>query len=147
MDLITDAEAALIEASRARIARDRYVTALRAALRAATALIAARRASSVGRPEGRSSGPDGPAADTSALGSPPSVWELLSATAPEFTEWADFFAFSAARRVHLESPSASISARSADDLVRAAQTFVDLVSDALGAPRAMHDGRLAPLSH
>lgn len=148
MELITDAEEALIEACRTRIARDRYVTALRAALRAATALVAARRVS--GRTAGGYAAYGGVASESRVhrtVGPGPSVWELVAVTAPEFTEWADFFAFSAARRAHLDSPSATISARSADDLVRAAQTFVELVSDALGQPRPVHDARLAPLTH
>ncbi len=134
MELIDAAEDALEAACHARLARDRYVNALRAALRAATALVTARRSRTAA------------VAPRSVDAAPRSVWELLAVSAPELAEWADFFAFSAARRAHLDAPVATVSARSADDLVRAARTFVDLVGEALGLPRVARPARLVPLT-
>lgn len=51
------------------------------------------------------------------------VWQLLAASAPEYAEWAGFFAATA------QAPGRprAISAREADDLVRDAGVFAELV--------------------
>jgi hypothetical protein len=57
---------------------------------------------------------------------------LLSAVAPELAEWSEFFAASASKRAAAEAgiPRA-VTAREADDLVRTAGEFVELVASAL----------------
>lgn len=95
---------------------ERYVVAHLAALRAAAAVLAVR-----GRPR-RTSG---------AL----NVWQVLPRVAPELGEWAAFFAAGATRRAAIEAGRADVvSAREADDLLRAAETFGDLVAHCLDVP-------------
>lgn len=96
----------------------RYVSAHLAALRAAAALVAAR-ADPGGPPRRRR---------------PPSVWELLSKVEPALSEWAAFFAASAAKRAAAEAglPRA-VSSREADELLRDAETFLLLAEETLGA--------------
>jgi hypothetical protein len=62
-----------------------------------------------------------------------SVWALLTAVAPELGEWASFFAAGASKRAAAEAgiPRA-VTTREADDLVRAADQFVDVVAVSLG---------------
>ena len=65
---------------------------------------------------------------------PRSVWEVLPTLAPELTEWAVFFAASARQRA-------------ADDLVRQAEAFIEVVQDALGVPRTfVRPDYLAPVT-
>lgn len=94
----------------------RYAAAHLAALRAAAAMLAAR-----ARPEPR------------RRSRVTSVWALLTAVAPELAEWAEFFAAGASKRVAAEAgiPRA-VTAREADDLVRAAGEFVEVVAMSLG---------------
>jgi len=57
---------------------------------------------------------------------------LLAEVAPELGEWAAFFAATEGKREAVRAGAAAIvSAREADDLVRDAQTFLDLVERAL----------------
>jgi len=95
----------------------RYVGAHLAALRAAAAVVAARAEPAPRRRR------------------PASVWELLPRVEPTLSEWAAFFAASAAKRAAAEAglPRA-VSAREADDLLRDAGTFVSLAESALGVP-------------
>ena len=62
-----------------------------------------------------------------------SVWALLTAVAPELGEWAAFFAAGASKRAAAEAgiPRA-VTTREADDLVRAAEQFVEVVAGSLG---------------
>jgi hypothetical protein len=94
----------------------RFAAAHLAALRAAAAVLAAR-----ARPEPR------------RRNRLTSVWALLAAVAPELQEWAGFFAAGASKRAAAEAgiPRA-VTAREADDLVRAAEQFVEVVAGALG---------------
>jgi SAV_6107-like HEPN len=94
----------------------RYATAHLAALRAAAAVLAA-----WARPE------------PSRRNRLTSVWALLTAVAPEMGEWASFFAAGASKRAAAEAgiPRA-VTTREADDLVRAAEQFVDVVANSLG---------------
>lgn len=95
-------------------AGQRYVLAHLAALRAAAAVLAAR-----ARPGTRRS-------------RPVSVWVLLAQVAPEFEEWARFFAAGAAKRAAAEAGiTHAVSLREADDLLRDAQAFLTLVENAL----------------
>jgi hypothetical protein len=101
----------------------RYAHAHVAALRATAALLAARarpavRAGRRGRPVQRN------------------AWVLLSEVAPEFAEWAAFFAAGAAKRAAAEAGSRrAVTEREADDLVRDADRFLALVEESLGLTR------------
>jgi hypothetical protein len=54
----------------------------------------------------------------------------MSKVAPEFSEWAAFFAAGSAKRQAAEAGiHRLVSAREADDMVRQASTFLDLVED------------------
>lgn len=113
-ELLASARRSLTEASIATTAAERYSAAHLAALRAAAAVLAAR-----GRPaRGR-------------RGRVVSVWVLLPKVAPEFGEWAQFFAAGARKRAAAEAGLDVVSHREADDLVRDADTFLARVCDAL----------------
>ena len=61
---------------------------------------------------------------------------LLAQVAPEFTEWAEFFAAGAAKRAAAEAGSRrAVTEREADDLVRDADRFLGLVEESLGLTR------------
>lgn len=94
----------------------RYAAAHLAALRASAALLAARARPVPGR-----------------RGRVTSVWALLVLVAPEFSEWATFFAAGASKRAAAEAGIPRVvSAQEADDLLRAAEQFVGLVEVVLG---------------
>ena len=113
-DLLADAGRGLGRAVRATDAADRYAAAHLAALRAAAAVLAAR-----ARP---------------VRGRRGSAWELMSKVAPEFSEWAAFFAAGSAKRHAAEAGiQRLVSARDADDMVRQASTFLDLVEEWLAS--------------
>ena len=113
-DLLADAGRGLGRAIRATDAADRYAAAHLAALRAAAAVLAAR-----ARP---------------VRGRRGSAWELMSKVAPEFSEWAAFFAAGSAKRHAAEAGiQRLVSARDADDMVRQASTFLDLVEEWLAS--------------
>jgi hypothetical protein len=60
------------------------------------------------------------------------AWVLLAEVAPEFGEWATFFAAGATQRAAAEAGlERAVSTREADDLVRAVETFYDLVESSL----------------
>ena len=115
----------------------RYAHAHVAALRATAALLAARarpadRAGRRGRPVQRN------------------AWVLLADVAPEFAEWAAFFAAGAAKRAAAEAGSRrAVTEREADDLVRDADRFLALVEESLGLTRHLplpaHLCSVAPL--
>lgn len=111
-DLLADASRGLGRAIRATEAGDRYAAAHLAALRAAAAVLAAR-----ARP---------------VRGRRGSAWELITRVAPEFTEWAAFFAAGSAKRQAAEAGLVRlVTPREADDMVRQVATFLDLVDDFL----------------
>jgi len=111
-DLLADAARGLGRAIRATEAADRYAAAHLAALRAAAAVLAAR-----ARP---------------VRGRRGSAWELMAKVAPEFSEWAAFFAAGSAKRQAAEAGiHRLVSAREADDMVRQVAAFLDLVDSAL----------------
>lgn len=100
------ARAALVEAELAVTPRERFEAAHLCARRTAAVVLALRAPRDV-RARARS----GPA----------QVWTLLARTAPEYGEWAAFFAFT--------ERHTTASARLADDLTRDAATFLALVEN------------------
>ena len=115
--LLTIARAGLAEAARTRPEGLRYATAHLAALRAAAAVLAARAR---------------PAAPT-RRNRVTSAWSLLVMVAPEFGEWASYFALGASKRAAAEAGIPRVvTAREADDLLRAAEQFVSVVESTLG---------------
>ena len=115
--LLTIARQGLAEAAQTRPDGQRYATAHMAALRAAAAVLAARAR---------------PAAPT-RRSRVTSVWSLLVLVAPEFSEWASYFALGAGKRAAAEAGIPRVvSPREADDLLRAAEQFVAVVESALG---------------
>ncbi|MBM6404015.1 hypothetical protein JQN72_07140 [Phycicoccus sp. CSK15P-2] len=129
LDLLDRARDALTSGYAANAASARYLAASMAALRSAAALLAARPAVRDG------SGPG-----------PHDVWALTARSAPELAEWAQRFAAVTGQRVGVETGLVRVTAREADDLLRDAETFVDLVAVRLGVP-ALHPAarRLAPV--
>ncbi|WP_433833828.1 SAV_6107 family HEPN domain-containing protein [Actinoplanes sp. CA-015351] len=115
--LLTIARAGLSEAAHTTPDGLRYAAAHLAALRAAAALLAAR-----ARP-----------AATGRRARETSVWSLLSLVAPEFSDWAGYFALGAGKRAAAEAGILRVvSAREADDLLRAAEQFVTVAESSLG---------------
>lgn len=104
--LITAADV-LDDAARCSSPQRRFSNAYVAALRAAAAVVAATRS--------RRSG-----------SGPRSVWSLLASSAPELTEWAEYFAALTGQRLAVESGAAmAVSQRQADDLLRDVAAFLD----------------------
>jgi SAV_6107-like HEPN len=115
--LLAIAREGLAEAAHTRPDGLRYAAAHLAALRAAAAMLAARAR---------------PAAPTRRT-RPTSVWSLLVLVAPEFGDWASYFALGAAKRAAAEAGIPRVvSPREADDLLRAAEQFVAIVESTLG---------------
>ncbi len=115
-ELIAIARQGLAEAANTQADGLRYATAHLAALRAAASVLAAR-----ARPEPR------------RRNRLTSVWALMSTVAPELGEWAGFFAAGASKRAAAEAGiPRTVTAREADDLVRAAEQFVEVVAGSLG---------------
>jgi SAV_6107-like HEPN len=116
--LLTIARQGLAEAANTAPDGLRYATAHMAALRAAAAILAARAR---------------PAAPTSRRNRVTSVWSLLALVAPEFGEWAGYFALGAAKRSAAEAGIPRVvTPREADDLLRAAEQFVTVAESSLG---------------
>jgi SAV_6107-like HEPN len=113
--LLRQARGVLVEANSATTAAERFRLAHLAALRTSAALFAER-----ARP---ASGP------RKLL----SAWVLVDMVAPEFSEWAGYFAASAATRAAVEAGAVSlVSERDADDQLRAAAEFLTLVEQSFG---------------
>jgi len=127
LDLLDRAEDALTRGYTTTSASARFLAASLAALRAAAAVVAA-------RPTGTGGGPG-----------PHDVWALTVRTAPELTEWAQRFAAATGRRVGVETGLVRVGAREADDLLRDAEVFVELVTRRLGVPAGHPPRRLAPV--
>lgn len=90
-------------------AADRYIRGHLVARRAAAAVLAAR-----ARPDRNRQ--------------PRNVWALLPRVAPELREWAEFFAAGTGKRIAAEAGMTQVvSPREADDLVRDAHNFLDVV--------------------
>ena len=130
LELLDRSRHSLLEACQCTVVTERYLQAHLAALRAAAALVAART-----RPAGRGgrSSPSGPR----------SLWELVPAVAPELSEWAGFFELASAQAP--QHRATALTTREADDLLRQAETFLDLVCRSLGLPVAhLHGDVLVP---
>ncbi|CCH28984.1 SAV_6107 family HEPN domain-containing protein [Actinosynnema sp. NPDC047251] len=119
VSLLAQARDCAREAERATEPADRFATAYLGAMRAAAAVLALR-----GRPHrGRAR--------------PTSVWVLLPALAPELREWAAYFASCSATRAAVQAGiTRQVDRRGADDLVRQAAQFTELVDE------IMYEGRL-----
>ena len=117
LSLLGQARQGLAEAKAVADPGTRYICAHLAALRAAAAIVAARVEPGTGSRRHR----------------PRSVWELLPQADPALSEWAAFFAASAAKRAAAEAglPRAA-TAREAEDLIRDAETFLRVAERALG---------------
>lgn len=128
VQLLAVARRGLAEAAQTRPDGLRYAAAHLAALRAAAALLAAR-----ARPA--------PVRRNRIT----SVWVLLAGVAPELDEWATFFAVGASKRAAAEAGIPRVvTAREADDLLRAAEQFVEVVEATLGmAHQPVLDGLAA----
>ncbi|MGL5818427.1 MAG: SAV_6107 family HEPN domain-containing protein [Phycicoccus sp.] len=130
LELLDRAHEAIVTGYTATVASQRHLAASLAALRAAAALLAGAPGGSVPRL------PAGPG--------PHDVWVLAATAVPELGEWAERFALVTGRRVAVETGLVRVSAREADDLLRDAETFVDLVATWLGVPRTRPGHRLVP---
>jgi len=117
LNLLETARRGLAEAEAEGDPGTRYICAHLAALRAAAAIVAARGEPGTGARRRR----------------PRSVWELLPQVEPALSEWAAYFAASAAKRAAAEAglPRAA-TAREAEDLLRDAGTFLSVAERALG---------------
>lgn len=117
--LLTQAQRGLADAEWETAPVERFTAAYASALRAAAAVLAAR-----GRPHrGRAR--------------PTSVWVLLESAAPELGEWARFFAAHSGLQAAAQAGiGGRISARAADDLLRQAWQFLDLVERVVSPPRS-----------
>ena len=104
------ARGALTAAELAETPAERYLHAQLAALRVAAVILAAR-------------------ARVRSRGGPRDVWRVVSDVAPEFAEWAGYFAATRGKREAVAAGAvALVSHREADDLVRDAQAFLDVVA-------------------
>ena len=119
LNLIESARRGLADAESEASPGTRYVGAHLAALRAAAAIVAVKM---------------GPG-QSPRRRAPHSVWELLPRVEPALSEWAAFFAAGAGKRAAAEAGLLrAVSAREADDLLRDAETFLNLAEEALGLP-------------
>lgn len=115
LGLLAQAHAVLGEAAAATEPGERFRLAHLSALRTAAAISAER-----GRP----------AATRRRL---MNVWVLLERVAPEYGDWASYFAAGAPVRAAVEAGATSAaSARTADDQFRAAAEFLAIVESSLG---------------
>lgn len=111
------ARAALAEAQETSDHLIRYSSAHVAALRVAAAVLAVRAR---------------PVRSGSRRRIQRNAWVLLAEVAPEFGEWATFFAAGAAQRAAAEAGlERAVTTREADDLVRAVDTFYTQVEASL----------------
>ncbi len=116
LDLVASARRGLAQAAVSARPVDRYAAAHLAALRAASAVLAVR-----ARPA------------ASRRRRPASAWALLSQVAPELAEWSAYFAAGATKRAAAEAGlTRAVGSRDADDLLRAAESFLALVEALLG---------------
>ena len=119
LNLIESARRGLADAASEASPGTRYVGSHLAALRAAAAIVAVKM---------------GPG-QSPRRKAPHSVWELLPRVEPALSEWAAFFAAGAGKRAAAEAGLLrAVSAREADDLLRDAETFLNLAEEALGLP-------------
>ena len=106
---------AILEAELAEHPSERFLAAHLAALRVAAIILAVRARPGPGRRSRRRN-----------------AWQVVADVAPEFAEWAAFFAATEGKRDAVRSGArAIVTAREADDLVRDARTFLALVERAV----------------
>ncbi len=127
LELLHCAQGSLQEAIAAHTPHERYAAAHLGALRAAAAVLAARAQVALG--------PRSPRRQRIR-----SAWDVLSEVAPEFGEWATFFAAGAQKRASAQAGIPCVTAREADDLVRDSQRFIFEVAVSLDA---LAQGRLS----
>ena len=112
---LAPAASALTQAELAEQPAERFLAAHLAALRVAAVVLAHRT-----RPRRASSG------------RPRDVWQVLAEVAPEYAEWAGFFASSALKRRAVQAGAVTlVGTREADDLVRDVRLFFDQVAGRL----------------
>lgn len=112
---LTQAQRALLDATSTAEHTRRYACAHVAALRAAAAVLAVRT-----RPHPRGQR---------------NAWVLLARVAPELAEWAAFFSAGASKRAAAEAGlSRAVTVREADDLLRDAERFCEIVAGVLEMP-------------
>ncbi len=117
-DGLDGARAALAGAEFADQAAERYLLAHLAALRVAATVLAAR-------------------AHAASGARMRNVWQVVGEVAPEFAEWAGYFAATQGKRQAVAAgATAIVSHREADDLLRDAQAFHDAVRRRLAAARS-----------
>lgn len=110
------AHAALLEAELATHPGERFLAAHLAALRVAAIVLTVRGGPRLGGPGRR----------------PRNAWRVVADVAPELSEWAAFFAATEGKRDAVRSgATAIVTAREADDLVRDARAFLELVERAV----------------
>lgn len=124
--LVELAAEGLASCARESSPNERYSGAQLAALRAAAAMVAVRAHTST-QPSRLSHG--------RAL----NVWQLLSRVAPELSEWAALFHYSAEKRTAVAAGIAAVTTREADDALRDSAKFVACVSRRLGIPNRRLD--------
>jgi hypothetical protein len=113
--LFDRARGVLAEAAAADSVDERFRLAHLAALRTAAAVLAER-----GRP-------------ASARRRLVSAWVLIESVAPEYADWAGYFAAGAARRAAIEAGATRVvSAREANDQLRSAWAFLEVVEARFG---------------
>lgn len=115
LDLVARSHDTLVEACTVSTSSQRYVAAHLAALRAAAGLLAWK-------------------APRSLSSKPRSAWVTLAQHAPELGEWAAFFTESGRRSRAVSAGILVPAAREADDLVRQAETFLQIVLEYAGLP-------------
>ncbi|HEY5821836.1 MAG TPA: SAV_6107 family HEPN domain-containing protein [Propionibacteriaceae bacterium] len=121
------ARTAVVEAELTHRPSDRFLAAHLAALRVAAIVLVSRSHPAVAQRRSR----------------PRNAWRVVAEVAPEFAEWAAFFAATEAKRDAVRAGAISIvSAREADDLVRDAQAFLALVERAVSHRVEPGDTRL-----
>jgi hypothetical protein len=114
LSLLRQATDGIAEAHRRPEPLLRYPAAYLAALRAGAAVLAVR-----ARPQPK-------------RGASRNVWQLLAEVAPEFAEWAVFFASCSDTRAAAEAGIARlVGQREADDLLRQAEQFVRMVAGSI----------------
>lgn len=115
-DGLGPARAALLAAELAESPAERYLQAQLAALRVGAAILAAR-------------------AHAASGGRLRNAWQVVGEVAPEFAEWAGFFAATLAKRQAVAAGAATlVSHREADDMFRDALAFHDAVASWLRRP-------------
>jgi hypothetical protein len=111
------AHAAIAEAELATNPNERFLAAHLAALRVAAIVLRVRAGGAPARQPGRRR----------------NAWRLVAEVAPEFAEWAAYFAATEPKRDAVRSGEATIvSPQEADDLVRDARAFLLVVERSLG---------------